>query len=141
MLKVLLHVAPGLVALAAATAVVLRLGSRRHRIMLTAVLVCWIGSTIGQLVSRHITAPLIVGDLAFAIWILWFASRKAEWWVWAMLATVAGHLLLHAFAYSAPAWVPYSLLYDALSLAALGVLTIAAVLHARGPRGAAKPQD
>ncbi len=141
MLKVLLHVMPGLVALAAATGVVLWLGSRRHKIMLTAVLVCWIGSTIGQLVTRHMTAPLIVGDLAFAIWILWFASRKAQWWVWAMLAVTAGHLLLHAFAYGDPAWIPYSLLYDALSLADLAVLSVAAVLHAREPRGAAKPQD
>lgn len=131
MLKVLLHVMPGLVGLAIATAVVLWLGSRRQKVMLTAVLVCWIGGTVGQVLTGHITAPLIAADIVFGLWILWYASRKAEWWIWTLLALTAGHLLLHAVAYGAAAGIPYAFLYDALSLAGLAVLAIAAVLHGR----------
>ncbi len=134
MLKVLLHVTPGLIGLGLATVVVLWLGGRRQKVMLTAVLVCWIGATVGQVVTGHITAPLIVGDLAFAFWILWSASRKAEWWIWAMLAITAGHLLLHAFAYGAAPWRPYSALYDTFSFGGLAILALAAALHAPGER-------
>ena len=130
-MRVLLHVLPGLIALALATIVVLTLGSRRQKITLTAVLACWIGGTIGQVVTGHITAPLIVADVVFAFWILWYASGMTEWWIWTLLALAAGHLLLHAVAFGAPPGIPYSTLYDALSLGGLAVLAVAAIIDSR----------
>ena len=134
-LRILLHVLPGLIALALAAIIVLRMGSRRQKVVMTAVLVCWIAATLGQVLTGHLTVPLIAMDVVFALWLLWYAWGHAEWWIWAVLALSAAHLLLHAVAYGAPAGIPYPALYDVLSLGALVVIAIAAVLHARRPAG------
>jgi hypothetical protein len=109
------------------------MGSRRQKTVMTAVVVCWIAATLGQVFTGHMTAPLVAGDVVFSLWMLWFAWRGATWWVWVLLAIQASRLILHAVVYGAAAGVPYAAIYDSLSLIALVVLTTAAVLHARRP--------
>ena len=137
-MRVLLHVLPGLIALALATIVVLTWGSRRQKVTLTAVLVCWIGGTIGQVVTGHITAPLIAADVVFAFWILWYASGKTEWWIWTLLALAGLQRRPRAAAGARPPGIPYSTLYDALSLGGLAVLAVAAIIDAH--RAASEPR-
>ena len=133
MLHVFVHVLPGLVGLVLAAGVVLALGDREQKTVMTAVLVCWLGATAGQIVTGHLTAPLIIGDIVFALWLVWYACRHPAWWVWAVFACEAGHLVLHA-SQVGETWLPYSLINNTLSLAALAVLAIAAVLGWRARR-------
>jgi len=129
--QILLHVLPGLVALALSAAIVLRLGGRRLKTAMIAVLVCWIAATAGQLLTRQLAAPLIVGDVVFSLWLLWFAWKGPAWWIWTLFAIQAGRLMLHAVAFGAPPGIPYAAIYDTSSLAGLAVLAIAAVVSRR----------
>jgi hypothetical protein len=134
-LHLLAIVVPGLIALALAAAVVLRMGDRRQKTAMIAVAICWIAATLGQVVTGHMTAPLVVGDVVFSLWMLWFAWRGASWWIWVLLAVQASRLVLHSVVYGFSAGIPYATIYDSLSLIGLVVLALAAVLHARRPAG------
>ena len=124
-LRVLVHVLPGLIALALAAAVVLRLGSQRQKTAMAAVLICWIGATLGQMLSGDLTMPLIVGDVVFSLWLFWFVWRRPEWWLWCLLAIEGARLLLHAVAYEAFPGAAYTIANNTLSLAALATLAAA----------------
>jgi hypothetical protein len=113
--------------------VVLRMGSRRQKTVMTAVVVCWIAATLAQVFTGHLMAPLVAGDVVFSLWMLWFAWRGATWWVWVLLVVQASRLILHAAVYGASAGIAYASIYDGLSLIGLVVLALAAVLHARRP--------
>ena len=130
-LRVFVHVLPGLIALALAAAVVLRLGSQRQKTAMAAVLVCWIGATLGQMLSGDLTIPLIVGDVVFSLWLFWFVWRRPEWWLWCLLAIEGARLLLHAVAYEAFPGAAYTIANNTLSLAALATLAAAAMWGAR----------
>ena len=133
MLHVLLHVMPGLIGLVLATGIVLRLGDRDQKTVMTAVLVCWLGATAGQILTGHLTAPLVAGDVVFAIWLVWFAYRHPAWWVWTLFAVEGARLVLHATQYG-QAWLPYATINNTLSLGALALLAVAAVLGWRKRR-------
>ncbi len=133
-LQVLIHVLPGLIALALAAAVVLRLGSRRQKVAMTAVMLCWIGATLGQVLTGELTLPLIAGDAVFSLWLLWFAWRGPEWWVWVLLAVEAARLMLHSIAYGASMETGYTILNNCLSLSGLADLTAAALIQAWSAR-------
>lgn len=107
------------------------MGTRRQKTAMTAVAVCWIAATLGQVATGHLTAPLIASDVMFSLWLLWFAWRGSAWWVWLILALQAARLMLHALVYGASVGVPYAAIYDTLSLAGLTVLALAAVRDAR----------
>ena len=130
-LRVFVHVLPGLIALALAAAVVLRLGSQRQKTAMAAVLICWIGATVGQMLSGDLTVPLIVGDVVFSLWLFWFVWRRPEWWLWSVLAIEGARLLLHAVAYAAFPGAAYTMANNALSLAGLANLAAAAIWAAR----------
>jgi len=125
------HVLPGLVALVAAGLVVLRLGGRDQKTAMIAVLVCWLGATAGQVLTGRIIAPIVVADALFAIWLIWFAWKRPVWWIWTLFGIEALRLMLHASQFGLQHWLPYARLNNALSLAALALLSVAAVLHAR----------
>jgi hypothetical protein len=129
------HVLPGLVGLVLAAGIVLALGERTHKTVMIAVLVCWLGATAGQIVTGHLTAPLVIGDIVFAVWLVWFACRHPAWWVWAVFAIEAMRLVLHASQYG-ETWLPYTVINNTLSLSGLFVLALAAVLGWRGRRTA-----
>lgn len=134
-----------MIALALAAAVVLRVGGQRQKTAMTAVLLCWIAATLGQIATGRLLVPLIVGDVVFSLWLLWFAWRKPEWWVLVLLAIEGARLVMHATIYGASAGVPYALLNNTLSLAGLAVLAAAALVDARlrarrqGPQPEARP--
>ena len=131
MLHTFLHVLPGLVLLVATTLAVLRLGDRDQKLVMTGVLLCWIGSAIGQVLSGQIVAPVIAADAIFAIGLLWFAWRRPSWWIWALFAVEGLRLVLHASQFQMQRWVPYAWLNNTLSVAGLIVLVWAAAQHAR----------
>ena len=139
MLHTFLHVSPGLLFLAAAVIVVFRLGSAEHRFVMTAVLVCWLASVVGQVLTGHLTGPIIAADAIFAIGLIWYAWKTPSWWVWALFAVEALRLLLHASQFQVQHWLPYSRLNNTLSVAGLLVLVIAAWRHARR-RNDAEPE-
>ncbi len=134
-----------MIALGLAAAVVLRVGAQRQKTAMTAVLLCWIAATLGQIATGRLLVPLIVGDVVFSLWLLWFAWRKPEWWVLVLLAIEGARLVMHATIYGASAGVPYALLNNTLSLAGLAVLAAAALVDARlrarrqGPQPEARP--
>ncbi len=138
MLHMFVHVLPGLVGLVIAAVVVLWLGSRDQKAVMTAVLACWLAATAGQVLTGKLIAPLIAGDVVFALWLVWFVWRRPAWWAWALFGIEGARLLLHATQFGEP-WLPYKTLNNSLSLAALFLLALAAVLHARRPR-AAEPE-
>lgn len=141
MVQTLVHVLPGLLALAAAALIVLGIGERRQKVVMTAVLVCWIGATLGQVLTGRLIAPLMVGDAVFAVWLLWYAWRGPAWWIYAVFAVEAGRLLLDALVFSvaSAAWLPHARLNNLLSFTGLAVLSVAALLHAlRRRRGSAR---
>ena len=109
----------------------LRLGSRRQKVATTALLICWIAAASAQVRTGEVTVRLIVGDVIFSLWLLWFAWRKPEWWIWALLAIQAARLMLHALAYGAAMEAAYTLFNNGLSLVLLAALAAAALLEAR----------
>ncbi len=137
MWHIFVHVLPGLIALVAAGLVVLRLGSRDQKTAMIAVLVCWLGATAGQVLTGRIIAPIVAGDALFAIWLIWFAWRHPVWWIWTLFGIEALRLMLHTSQFGLQHWLPYARLNNTLSLSALALLSVAAVLHAR--RGKATP--
>ena len=134
--QVFVHVLPGLVALALAASVVMRLGSQRQKTTMAAVLVCWIGATLGQMLSGEIFVPLIVGDVVFSLWLFWFVWRGPEWWLWTLLAIEGVRLSLHALAYQAFPGPAYAFANNTLSLAGLAALAAAAIGRSRRNRPA-----
>lgn len=139
MLHTLVHVLPGLIGLVAATAVVLGLGGRDHKTVMIAVLVCWLGATAGQVLTGRLISPLVLADIVFATWLIWFVFRQPGWWVWAIFAFEAARLVLHASQFD-EAWLPYATLNNTLSLGGLAVLAAAAVLDWRARRRGAAPE-
>ena len=131
MLHTLVHVLPGLVGLVIAAAVVLWLGSRDQKTTMIAVLVCWLAATAGQVLTGRMIAPIVGGDALFAIWLIWFAWKRPAWWIWTLFGVEGLRLMLHASQFGLQPWLPYARLNNTLSLAALAVLALAAVLHAR----------
>ena len=101
---------------------------------MTAVLLCWIGATLGQLLTGDLTVPLIVGDVLFSLWLLWFAWRRPQWWIWVLLGIEAARLMLHALAYGASMETAYTVINNVLSLSGLVDLAAAAVIEARRTR-------
>ncbi len=99
-----------------------------------ALLVCWIGAALGQVLTGDLTLPLIVGDVVFSLWLLWFAWRRPEWWVCILLGVEGARLMLHALAYGASMETTYTLINNLLSLSGLLDLAAAAVLEARRVR-------
>jgi hypothetical protein len=132
MVQTLVHVLPGLIGLGLAAGIVLWRGNRDQKTVMTAVLVCWLGGTAGQVLTGRLTAPLIVADVIFAAWIIWFAIRRPAWWVWAVFAIEAARLLLHATQFGEP-WLNYTLLNNVLSLGGLALLGVAALLTPKRP--------
>lgn len=112
------------------------MGSGRQKTAMVALLVCWIGATLGQVATGDLTVPLIVGDVLFSLWLLWFAWRGPEWWVWVLLGVESARLMLHALAYGASMETAYTLINNFLSLSGLVDLAAAALLEARRTRAA-----
>jgi CBS domain containing-hemolysin-like protein len=136
MLNTVVHVLPGLIALAAASLIVFALGGPRHRRVMIAVLVCWLGGTLGQVLTGRLIAPAIAADVVFALWLLWFATRATSWWVYTLFGLQACGIVLHGarFAGALGPDFPYRTSLNTLSLAALAVLALAAVLDWRARR-------
>lgn len=128
MTQTFVHVLPGLAALSVTAVLVLRTGGPKERQAMTAVLACWLAATLGQILTGGRIEPLIAGDVVFAAWLLWFTLRNALPWLYALLGVEASRLLLHTSFYQpgAPVSDAYRLCNNALSLAALGVLAVAA---------------
>ncbi len=132
------HILPGLIALAIAGGIVLRVGGPREKQVMTAVLICWLLATCGQVLSGGRIEFLIAGDVVFALWLLWFAVRASLRWVYLLLALDGCRLVLHAVMYE-PGQGPtlvYRLINNALSLGALAVLAAFALRGAAARRRA-----
>jgi hypothetical protein len=140
MLHTFVHVLPGLVGLVLAAGIVLWLGDKGQKTVMTAVLICWLGGTAGQILTGHLTAPLVAADILFAVWLVWFACRHPAWWVWTVFAVEALRLVLHASQYGEE-WLPYTLINNTLSLGGLAVLAVAAVLGRRASSSSAHPGE
>ncbi len=128
-----LHVLPGLIALAIAGGIVLRVGGPKEKQVMTAVLACWLLATCGQVLSGGRIEFLIAGDVVFALWLLWFAMRNPLRWLYLLLALDGCRLLLHAVMFE-PGHGPsptYRVINNVLSLGALALLAAIAVRGAR----------
>jgi hypothetical protein len=76
-----------------------RLGDRPQRGAGVAIAACWILTTIAEFATGRQAEPVMMGDAAFGVALLWFVWRYNTGWLWMMIGIEAALFFLHAAVY------------------------------------------
>ncbi len=82
-------------------AVTIRIGDQPERRAAILMLLCWVATTIVQFLTHHMIEPVLVGDFAYGLGLLWLAARYNQGWTWFMIFFEAILFFLHAGLYQA----------------------------------------
>jgi type IV secretory pathway TraG/TraD family ATPase VirD4 len=114
---------------AAGCLVAIGVGDRPERRAAILVAVCWVATTAVQFLIRRVFEPVLLGDFAYGLGLLWLASRYNRMWIWLMIALQAAVFFLHAWLYQAqkPPGLAHLILNNLIALGSPAVLVVVAL--------------
>jgi hypothetical protein len=121
--------------------IAIRIGAEPERRAAILMLLCWVATTSVQMLTRHMIEPVLVGDFAYGLGLLWLAARYNQAWTWFMIFCEACLFFLHAGLYQAHVprlGVVHVVVNDVIALAGPAVLVCAA-LRSRSQRRGSPP--
>jgi len=82
-------------------AITIRIGAKPERNAAILMLVIWVAVTAVQFLTGRVFEPVLIGDFAYGVGLLWFAVRYNKAWIWLMIAFEAVLFFIHASLYQA----------------------------------------
>jgi hypothetical protein len=82
-------------------AITIRIGGPPERKAAILMLLCWVATTIVQFLTHHMIEPVLMGDFAYGLGLLWLAARYNQAWTWFMIFFEAILFFLHAALFQA----------------------------------------
>jgi hypothetical protein len=122
-------------------AITIRIGGDPERRAAILMLLCWVATTAVQMLTRHMIEPVLVGDFAYGLGLLWLAARYNQAWTWFMIFCEACLFFLHAGLYQAHSHrlgLVHMIVNDVMALTGPVVLVYAA-LRSRSQRRRSLP--
>jgi hypothetical protein len=121
----------------AGCAVTIRIGGPPERKAAILMLLCWVATTLVQMLTHHMIEPVLMGDFAYGLGLLWLAARYNQAWTWFMIAFEAILFFLHAALFQAHGRMSLAHLVANNTIAMAGpmVLVFAALRSRHARRG------
>lgn len=111
--------------------ITIRVGGKPERLAASLMLLCWVATTIVQFLTHRMIEPVLVGDAAYGLGLLWLAARYNRGWTWFMIFFEAILFFLHAGLYQAHdhrLGLVHLVANNAIAMAGPVVLVVAALL-------------